>query len=164
MSDSSGPAVVDHDEMDAVSSADVVDEVDEAADALYSLLSLFLLQQPRDISMTAASTLSTLRREGAQRITALALAQGVTQPSMTNLIASLEKSGMVQRRDDPADGRASLIELTAKGLEYSIGRRRGGTERISGHIDRLPAEEREAVIAAVPALRTLEDIVRGIRD
>lgn len=133
----------------------------DAADSLYTLLTLLIVRQPRDISMTTASTLATLRREGPTRITALATAQGVTQPSMTALIASLEKSGMVVRRTDPDDRRASLIELTDAGLERSIARRRDATDRIAGYLAQLPDDQREVLLAAIPALRGLEQIVRG---
>ncbi|NMO03544.1 MarR family transcriptional regulator [Gordonia sp. TBRC 11910] len=133
----------------------------DAADSLYTLLTLLIVRQPRDISMTTASTLATLRREGPTRITALATAQGVTQPSMTALIASLEKSGMVVRRTDPDDRRASLIELTDAGLERSIARRRDATDRIAGYLAQLPNDQREVLLAAIPALRRLEQIVRG---
>ncbi|MDC3725309.1 MULTISPECIES: MarR family winged helix-turn-helix transcriptional regulator [unclassified Rhodococcus (in: high G+C Gram-positive bacteria)] len=132
----------------------------ETADVLYSLMSDFLRQLPRDLSLTASSTLSTLNRRGPQRITALAAAQGVTQPSMTSLVASLEKGGMVTRRHDPADARASLIELTDKGAEYVLERRGRGTDRIGGYIRDLPEAQRTALLAAFPALRTLEELAR----
>ncbi|MDL9946463.1 hypothetical protein QSJ19_12835 [Gordonia sp. ABSL11-1] len=46
------------------------------AGALYALMSDFVRQIPRDISMTAVSTLAMLRSHGPQRVTALAGAQG----------------------------------------------------------------------------------------
>lgn len=134
--------------------------VEATADVLYSLMSDFLRQLPRDLSLTASSTLATLRRRGPLRITALATAQGITQPSMTSIVTSLQKAGMVTRRHDPADARATLIELTDKGLDYVVTRREGGTERIGGHIRNLPDDQRQTLLAAFDALRSLEELAR----
>nr|WP_237421949.1 MarR family transcriptional regulator [Gordonia sp. SID5947] len=125
---------------------------------MYALMADFVRQRPRDMSMTSAATLTALRQRGPQRITALAASQGVAQPSMTSLIASLEKSGLVRRRDDPADRRASLIELTAAGQEYIVDRRRQVTDRIGEHIESLPTDQRSALAAALSALRGLEEL------
>jgi DNA-binding MarR family transcriptional regulator len=37
---------------------------------------------------------------------------------MTELVRRLEESGLVERRPDPADGRASLIFLTARSRDF----------------------------------------------
>lgn len=136
------------------------DDLHESADALYSLIADFLRQQPRDMSLTSASTLATLRRMGPQRITTLAGLQGVAQPSMTALIGSLEKSGHVVRRHDPDDRRATLVELTDLGLDYSVHRKDHGIARIAELISRLSAAERAALIAATPAIRHVDELSR----
>ena len=52
------------------------------------------LTSPRtDLSLTAAATLATLQRSGPARLTELAVAEGVSQPSMTALIARLGRAG-----------------------------------------------------------------------
>jgi DNA-binding MarR family transcriptional regulator len=45
----------------------------------------------------------------------------LTQPGMSRLIARLEKNGLVERREDPDDGRASRIRLTPAGVETQRG-------------------------------------------
>jgi DNA-binding MarR family transcriptional regulator len=45
----------------------------------------------------------------------LAAIQGVGQPSITEMVAILERAGYVERHRDPLDGRASLAALTAVG-------------------------------------------------
>src|ERR1700729_4395828 len=69
-----------------------------AAGAIYPLLTTAVRHQPRDISLTAASTLATVERTGPRRITDLAVTEGVTQPSMTALVTVLEKAGLAERR------------------------------------------------------------------
>jgi DNA-binding MarR family transcriptional regulator len=128
------------------------------AEALYRLMTTVLRQIPRDISLTAAATLSTVERAGPQRITDLAVTQGVTQPSMTVLVTALEKSGLVERRRDPSDQRVVLVALTEAGADYVRYRRQAGTQAFSTLIDKLPAGEIESLLAAAPALRHLREL------
>jgi DNA-binding MarR family transcriptional regulator len=41
----------------------------------------------------------------------------LTQPGMSRMIARLEARGLVERADDPQDGRACRIRLTAAGVQ-----------------------------------------------
>lgn len=56
-----------------------------------------------------------LEHDGEQRCTALAARAGVDASVASRQIAALERSGLVERRPDPADGRASLFRLTSQG-------------------------------------------------
>ena len=114
--------------------------------------------QPRQLSLTAISTLSALERRGPQRISELAALQGVAQPSMTVLVGSLEQAGLVARRPDPSDGRAVLVSLTPEGGQLLAGKRRAGAERLSELVGKLSAEEADALAAAVPALLRLREL------
>jgi DNA-binding MarR family transcriptional regulator len=49
------------------------------------------------------------------RITDLARRARMTKQGMGQLVADLEALGYVERRPDPADGRAKLVALTARG-------------------------------------------------
>lgn len=51
----------------------------------------------------------------------------LTQPGISRLIARLEAGGLVERVDDPDDGRACRIRLTGAGVraQRDIGRRHG---------------------------------------
>ena len=84
-------------------------------EALIGLAASVVRGARRDMSLTSLGTLSTLDRAGPQRITDLARAEGVAQPSMTVLVRALERDGLVVRRADPSDKRVVLIELTAAG-------------------------------------------------
>lgn len=131
-----------------------------AAEAVYWLSAAVIrfTTQPRELSLTGVSTLATLERKGAQRISELAGLQGVAQPSMTVLVGSLEQAGLVTRRPDPSDGRAVLVSLTPAGEEFLAGRRRAGAERLSELVGKLPAGDLEALAAAVPALLRLREL------
>jgi DNA-binding MarR family transcriptional regulator len=51
------------------------------------------------------------------RVTELAGRAGMSRQAMTYLIAELEEGSYLERRPDPSDGRASLVELTERGEE-----------------------------------------------
>ena len=135
-----------------------------SAAAVYGLLATLLRRAPRDISLTSLATLSTLNRAGAKKITDLAAIEGVTQPSMTTLIAGLEKAGLVERSGDPNDKRVSMVALTSAGRDYIQGRRNAGTEAFATLVSELPPDEAAALAAAVPALVRLREIDNQQRD
>jgi DNA-binding MarR family transcriptional regulator len=53
-------------------------------------------------------------REGS-RIVDLAQINGLTKQAMSQIVAEIEQQGYVMKKDDPSDGRARKIKLTAKG-------------------------------------------------
>ena len=67
----------------------------------------------KDLSRTAASVLAALRDGGPQRVTALATAEAVAQPSMTTLLSRLERDGLVTRGSDPAEREALAAAIPA---------------------------------------------------
>lgn len=52
------------------------------------------------------------------RATELARRAGITKQSMSELIHQLEASGIVERRPDPADGRAKIVYFSKAGLAW----------------------------------------------
>ncbi|MEJ2860900.1 MarR family winged helix-turn-helix transcriptional regulator [Actinomycetospora flava] len=117
----------------------------------------------RELSLTTASTLATLDRGGPQRLSDLAVREGVTQPSMTALVTRLERDGLATRGDDPTDRRAVIVTLTDAGREVLLSRRTRRATRLAALLDHLGPEDRAAVEAAAGALSrlTLTDPSRG---
>ena len=74
----------------------------------------------KDIQPAHAAALQPLwqRPEGA-RLTELAQLARITKQSMGALVDSLENAGYVERVEDPDDGRASRVRLTARGRKYA---------------------------------------------
>jgi DNA-binding MarR family transcriptional regulator len=108
-----------------------------------------------DLSRTATSVLASLRDAGPQRVTALAIAEGVTQPSMTNLVARLERRGLLARSADPDDARAVRIAITDRGRERLEARRAARVAVLDDRLAALDATERETLRAALPVLDKL---------
>ena len=135
----------------------------DASAAVYDLLASFIRLNPREMSLTSLAALATLDRTGPRRITELAASEGVTQPSVTSLVASLVRAGYVERRSDPADKRAVVIAITEAGSAY-LGTRRAVTAGIfADAVDELSAEEAAILDAAVPVIERLRDLVEGRR-
>ena len=129
--------------------------------ALERLIGLFRSLSPASgLSLTSAATLATLERSGSSRLTWLAAREGVTQPAMTQVIARLEDAGLVDRAADPADGRVVQVRITADGKAMLASRRAVRAERVTGLLDRLSADERAALAAALPAMDALANAER----
>lgn len=127
-------------------------ELDAAILALYWQISR---RTPREMSRSAASVLGTLRDLGPTRITELANAEGVTQPTMTTLVTRLERDGLVTRSPDPADARAVLARITEEGLARLAGMRAARAAVLDAALAELEPAEREALEDALPVLEKL---------
>jgi DNA-binding MarR family transcriptional regulator len=101
------------------------------------------------------SVLVTLRDEGPTRISALAVRERVAQPSMTALIDRLQRHGLVERRADPADGRAVPVSITLAGMEELAAAVAEMEAALAEHIGRLPASDRRALETILPVLDRL---------
>jgi DNA-binding MarR family transcriptional regulator len=71
-----------------------------------------------DIRPSYGSVLVPLFEEDGLRMGELARRAHLSKQTMTELVRRLEGEGLVERRPDPADGRASLIFLTARSRDF----------------------------------------------
>jgi DNA-binding MarR family transcriptional regulator len=137
---------------------DVGDCVGELLDQALDLTARFLTDRA-DLSASAAFVLNRVCREGPIRLTALAAKEGVSQPSMTQLIQRLERLNLVTRLPDPDDGRAALIGITEPGQTLLDGRKRLRRERLTALLATLTSEEEcglwLSARVALPVLRQL---------
>lgn len=109
-----------------------------------------------DITLSQASVLSLLEREGPATPGTLAAKERISPQSMGSILISLEALGLVSRTPDPADGRSLVISLTEAGLQTVQGARRQREERLARALaDHFTIEEQQALIAALPLLERL---------
>jgi len=109
-------------------------------------------------SNRSTASLLVLRRlddEGALRVTDLAAAELVAQPTMTGIVRRLEADGLVHRTPDPDDARASRLALTRAGAEELAAVRGARADALQARLDRLDPAARDALAAALPALDQL---------
>jgi DNA-binding MarR family transcriptional regulator len=114
------------------------------------------------VGMTASTAylLNRLNREGPARLTTLATKEGVSQPSMTQLIQRLERQGLVERRADPADGRVALVAITDAGQALLDERMRTRRDRLTALVATLSSEEEFALwLSAQVALPILHRLI-----
>lgn len=107
---------------------------------------------PSELSRTSASILKNLREQGPQRVTVLAAREQVAQPTMSVIIKRLGTRGLVERRVDPDDRRATLVAITPLGLDTLNQRAQLRSRWFASRLAGLEGEERRAVAAAVAKL------------
>jgi DNA-binding MarR family transcriptional regulator len=103
----------------------------------------------------ALSALATLTQFGATRLGALAATEGVSAPSMTRIVGSLERLGLVRRTNDPADGRASLVDATPAGRRLVQVGREARMTALRARVEALSSEQRAVLDEAIPVLEAL---------
>jgi DNA-binding MarR family transcriptional regulator len=132
----------------------------QAANALYEFVGAAIARaRGRDqVNILQVCVLRTLNRTGPRRITDLAATENLTQSAMTKIATTLQSAGLVERRPDPADGRATLIALTDVGSSYLTSRLNASADEIAELIDQLSAEERSLLLGAAAALERLAEL------
>ncbi|GAT72895.1 MarR family winged helix-turn-helix transcriptional regulator [Microbacterium hydrocarbonoxydans] len=81
----------------------------------YALARIAAQDAGNDAPAAQWRVLSLLDTAGPKRVGELAAAARTTQPGMTRLIGGLEHDGLVLRSPDPADSRATVVGITARG-------------------------------------------------
>ncbi len=112
---------------------------------------------PQSLSASQASTLASVEALGPVRLGDLAAHEGVTAPTQSRLVGSLEQQGLLRRTPDPADRRATRLAITAQGRRQ-LDRLRGERSAfLVGQLATLSPEQRTALVAALDALEALAE-------
>jgi DNA-binding MarR family transcriptional regulator len=116
------------------------------------------------LTQAAAGVMSRLDVDGPSGVTALARAERVSQPAMTQLIARLHDEGLVVREVSPRDRRSVVVTLTDAGRDALEARRALRSERLLEALGRLGAEKRADLSRALPALEELAEATQLRRE
>ncbi len=122
--------------------------------AIVGLWTQLLAQVDGDLSRKSAAVLNMLS-ERPRRITELATAQAVAQPTMTVAVQRLEARGLVTRARATDDRRATNVVITDAGREVLAARHAARAAALQQRLATLAPEQRAALVAAVPALTAL---------
>jgi len=95
------------------------------------------------LDRSAYGIMCRLVDEGGQRLGSLAQAFGLDPSTITRQVQALEQAGWVERRADPADRRAVLLEMTDEGREVLVTTRRRRREWLRVVLSEWPAEDLE---------------------
>jgi DNA-binding MarR family transcriptional regulator len=106
-------------------------------------------------SVGSLLTLRRLDEDGPLRITDLAAAELVAQPTMTGIVRRLEHDGLVRRTADPDDARVVRVALTDAGRDELAAVRSSRAAVLQERLDRLDDDARSALAAALDPLDDL---------
>jgi len=101
------------------------------------------------------SVLSVLAYGGPQTLGALAQAEQVKPPTMSQLVSALEDLQLVTRK--PLDRRSVEIALTRKGRQLLEAGRRRRLARLTSALDGLPAEQIDKLAQAAGLIVAITD-------
>jgi DNA-binding MarR family transcriptional regulator len=101
------------------------------------------------------SALSVLVFGGPKTLKELAAAEQVKPPTMSRIVAGLERSRLVSVTTDSEDSRRMIIRPTAKGTRLLHEGRQRRVADLAGHLEKLSAADRAALAEAVEILRAM---------
>jgi len=136
--------------------------IDDVAGALHASVRL-LVQRIRqtqavegDLTSPETSALARLDRTGPTTAAELARLERISPQSMGATVAALEERGLVGRAPDPADGRRSILSLSADGRALLQRRRSARSEHLSAALESaFTRAEVKQLQAAAPLIERL---------
>ncbi len=112
------------------------------------------LRQAADsgLSPSQTSALATIERRGPMTPSELAAVERVQRPTVTRLVVRLSELGLVSRTPDPADGRSTLLAVTAAGSSLLADARTRKDVFLSERLAGLSAADRATLERAAELL------------
>ena len=114
-----------------------------------------------DLTPSMTASLATIERHGPLTPSGLAEIERIKRPTVTRVLRHLEADGLIERVQDPEDGRAALISVTAAGRELLKRLRSRKNAYLARRLRELPPEDVEALDRAADVLERLLDEERG---
>ncbi len=102
-------------------------------------------------------TLAQLEELGPVRVSELAAASHVSQPTATSLLQRMGERGWVDRRPDADDARAVQVRISATGRRALAHNRKVAATAMVSRLERLDDASRQALADGLTALRLVLD-------
>jgi DNA-binding MarR family transcriptional regulator len=128
--------------------------------ALARLVRRLRQQTAQSLSPSQVSTRGSVEELEPMRLSDLAAVEGVSLPTQSRVVSSLETQRLLVRKPDPDDGRAAQLYITTAGHERLAQLR---TDRSAFLIERLGTLTGPQRLALVSALDALEILAKGER-
>ena len=109
------------------------------------------------VTISQLSALSVIDAHGPITLRDLAARERVQPPSMTRLVANLEAEELIERAGDAVDRRIVRVNVTRKGMQVLASSRRRRTAFLAAQLHLLSADDRSALLLALPILERLAD-------
>jgi DNA-binding MarR family transcriptional regulator len=110
---------------------------------------------PGGLTPSQWSALVSVEDHESLRIGDLADREGVSAPTATRLVASLEEAGLLSRTTDPADRRTAYVGLTDAGREKLEWSRQVRTASLVQRLLAMPETDVRQLIELLPLLESL---------
>src|SRR3954447_4616693 len=110
-----------------------------------------------DLSPSQTAALGTIERRGPLTPSEVASIERIQRPTATRVIARLEEAGWVSRAADPADGRSSLVSMTADGRALLERVRANKDAFLARRLDALDRDDRATLERAAEILERVLD-------
>jgi DNA-binding MarR family transcriptional regulator len=138
----------------------------DLADALHSAAIQLLRRLRREdektgLSPARLSALSVVAFGGPLRITDLARAEQVKTPTITPIVAALERDGLITREADRRDARVAILRATPKGERLMAEGRARRVATLAGELQTLASKDREVLRRAAALLDRLSRTPKG---
>ena len=112
-------------------------------------------QGEADVTPSMLSALATIERHGPMKLAELAAHERVTPPTITTIVARLERAGMAAKDTDLDDRRISWISLTSEGKRFVEAARSKKTAYLARRLRTLSPEDRAVLERAAVLLERL---------
>ena len=113
--------------------------------ASHSMRTHLVARDPDGLDWAGFALLFQLVQGGPRRPSTLAEAACVDPSTVSKQVTDLARLGLVERRPDPADGRATLLVATAAGVRLYEQRRQDRIELFRRVVEDWPIEDVEAL-------------------
>jgi DNA-binding MarR family transcriptional regulator len=136
-------------------------DVDQVAAALSLSIGLLLrrlrqLKAEGELTLPESAALARLDRGGPTSAGALARLEQISPQSMGATLAGLEDRGLVERSQDPRDGRRIVLAVTEGGQRMLRDRRNARVQQLARALtDGFTGAERDQLMTAAPLLERL---------
>lgn len=110
-----------------------------------------------ELTLSQWSALVTVETHGPMRIGDLADREGVSAPTATRLVASLEEHGLLERETDTADRRSSYVTVTEAGREQLAWARKARTAKLAQRLATLSDVDVARLLDVLPVLEALAE-------
>lgn len=138
------------------------DELERMAEGIVRLRSEILRRRaeegglpPDELTTPQALALRSVVVDGPLRVGALATTLGVSVPTASRTVDTLETLGLVQRERDPADARAVRVAPTAQGRREHANRRERFVRALERFMEELSELERRQLADALQTVNRL---------
>ena len=105
-----------------------------------------------DLGPSQVAALATVDRHGPLSPSELAALERIKRPTATRIVRHLEEGGLVERVSHPADGRSSILSVTAEGRSLLKRLRERKTAYLAKRLGAMDAEDRRTLERAAELL------------